>query len=271
MIQKKILKVSYPINFVDAQKNIPIFSPRSKNERAKDKYDKDFQFVDYYTGVMAFGSKTLNNGGTEGLYRTINEIILSNLERNAELTFLDIGCGVGRTIYDLAEKYERSSFIGLDYAYNMLIRANQVLLGGEKFSIDLSNKGWGKLPFQGKKSTYNVELMQATALDLPFRSNIFDCVISTFLIDRVPNPQKCIKQAIKVLKSGGFFILTNPLDFESANNWEQFRDTKSVVDFIKNNDIEIQGCFDNLPVKVLMESRGNYMDFNTLIIYGMKI
>lgn len=255
-----------PDEFIE-NTGIPIFAPRKPES---DKYDKNFEAVDDYSGNHAFGYKLLNVGGTESLYRTINSVILSNLHREKEYLFLDLGCGIGRMMYDLADLFPKSLFIGMDYSYNMLTRAHQILLEGSKITIDLTKKGFGKLQLQGKEPKRNVILIQGNALDIPFQPGIFDCVTNTFLIDRVDDPQKAIADSVKMLKPGGLFIFSNPMNFTVQKGWEIFETAEKLKDFINETGIHISEWFDGLIFRELKDSRGNYTDWQTLIVFGTK-
>jgi ubiquinone/menaquinone biosynthesis C-methylase UbiE len=265
---KKLLRVQYPKEFIDGI--IPVFCPRTREQRSEDKYDKDFEVVDRYTGIYAFGYQLLGLGGGEGLYRTINSLLLSNLDKNKEYLILDIGCGVGRTLYDCAELYPNSLFIGMDYAYNMVRRAKEILLGGGAIDIDLSERGLGKFTLKSKKLKNNVIIIQGSVLDLPFKSNIFDCVINTYLIDRVRDPEKALQQIISVLKPGGIFIFTDPLNFEVKRDWKTIPNRETVIKIIENQGIEIRNCFDGLIFRQIEDARQNYRDWMTLVVHGVK-
>lgn len=249
---------------------IPVFSPRTKNERMEDKYDKDFQFVNYYTAYYAFGHITLHNGCSESLYRTLNSIVLSKLNRNDKYLIADLGCGVGRTEYDLAELFPNSHFVGIDYAYNMLERANNLLFSERKIELNLSCDGFGLLSIQAKENSGNVSFLQADALKLPFKPDSFDCVLNTFLIDRVNDPVKSIQESINILKSGGLFILTNPLNFLKEEYWNELGTFEKVVSLVERCGIKIIEAFDNLAYKQLLDARGNYRDWKALVICGIK-
>lgn len=47
-------------------------------------------------------------------------------------------------------------------------------------------------------------------LDIPFQDNTFDVVISSEVIEHVPDPFKAIQELFRVLKPGGTMILTTP-------------------------------------------------------------
>ena len=261
-----LLKTKYPTEFID--KTIPVFAPRTEEEKSKDKYESVTENVAHYTGG-AYANQLLNIGGTEGLYSTINYLILKYFDKNKDYKFLDLACGVGRTMYDLAELFTVSLFVGLDYSYSMIKRSKEILLDNKEIEINLQSRGFGKLLLQGENYK-NIVLTQGDANNLPFKENIFDCVCNTFLIDRVPDAEETICKSIEVLKQGGLFILTDPLNFNTAENWNKNLSAKKIVEIVQNCGIEITNWHDGLLFKQKKDIRENYSNFSTLVIHGFK-
>src|SRR4051794_20707416 len=106
--------------------DIPVFSPRTADERAIDRYDRSFDVPDVYTGI-AFGHRLFGDGSAEGLYRTMSALVLSSEAGKV----LDLGCGVGRVLYDCAAAMPSADFTGVDLSYNMCLRASALLRGDE--------------------------------------------------------------------------------------------------------------------------------------------
>jgi ubiquinone/menaquinone biosynthesis C-methylase UbiE len=270
---RDLLERRYPTKFVDKRENIPVFSYRSDEKREQDKYDKDFKVVDRYTGLFAFGYQLLGAGGGEGLYRCIDSLLLANLDRDQKNIILDAGCGVGRTIYDCAELFPRSFFVGMDFAYNMCKRARQILVEGR--SIDLSKSladtGFGKkLVFDRTKRLKNVMIAQGSVIKLPFRPESFDCVVNTYLIDRLPDPIQAIEEMARVLKPKGLLILSDPLNFDKPRAREKMRDVNDLVRIVERQGIQIKEKFDGLIYREVLDSRGNYHDWRSFVCFGQK-
>lgn len=272
---------------------IPAFFPRSDAEQALDKYDKDWIYVNRYTG-LAYGFKSslwnrrIGIGGAEGLYRTVNHFLSLSLQREAGQVILDLGCGVGRTIYDCAPCYAGSLFIGMDFAYKMCMRAKQILVDGAAVALDGPNqenlddhwpgRGYPSLVFNESKTLENVKIMQGSATQLPFKDESFDCVINTLLIDRVRDKsltppediEGAIAQIVRVLKKNGSVILSTPLNFSRLADWLKFRDPESLVSHLEQQGIAIQEKFDGLVYREIQDARGNYQDWLVLFVYGQK-
>jgi 2-polyprenyl-3-methyl-5-hydroxy-6-metoxy-1,4-benzoquinol methylase len=94
---------------------------------------------------------------------------------------LDAGCGTGIGSKKLIEK------------------------GSDVTSVDLGFK-LVKLTSQKAKSTPT----QASILNLPFESNLFDIVFSTEVIEHIPDPLGAITELWRVIKPGGWLTLSTP-------------------------------------------------------------
>lgn len=266
----------------DVDTGIPIFSPRGDQEREKDKYDKkdskydqkDSNYVDRYTGLFAFAHIVLGHGGAEGLYRSINYAMLANLDRDAENTVLDVGCGVGRTLYDCSGLFKNTFFVGMDYAYKMCTRAKEILIEGKEISLveSLSYTGFDsrRLKLDQTKKAQNVFIAQGSVITLPFKNASFNCVVNTNLIDRVPDPVAAVSEMARILKPSGLFILCDPLNFADSEPQKAIPDRKTLIAVIKSRGIEITEWFDNLVYREVKDIRGNYEDFLTFVCVGRK-
>lgn len=138
-----------------------------------------------------FYEKFISVASLKAKYNLINSIV-RYLPPNAKV--LDIGCGGGHVLEKLLSD---SNF------------------QGEYFGIDHS-------PFQTQFATERlarfhtrVTVKCGSALELPFPSERFDVVYSLTSIKRWPDMNKGLKEAFRVLKPGGEFILTE-LDQDST-------------------------------------------------------
>lgn len=101
-------------------------------------------------------------------------------------TVLDIGCGSGWIETMLLEKGSKK-IIGIDIS-DEVIRAAK------------------------KKKLKNVVYQKASAIDLPFKNNSFDVVVSFEVLEHIPvnTEDKMFKEVYRVLKPGGKFFLSTP-------------------------------------------------------------
>lgn len=99
---------------------------------------------------------------------------------------LDVGCGTGITVLELAEKGYRAS--GIDFAPNMIDRAKQ----------DAEAKG------------VVCDFQVASAENLPYPAQHFDMVIALGLLGNLRDDTACLREMRRVLKPGGIVLLTMP-------------------------------------------------------------
>lgn len=107
--------------------------------------------------------------------------ILKKYSRKSS-SILDLGCGDGTR---------------LDYLSNSTNKCVGIDISGK--AITLAQKQYPKCEFK----VANLE-------KIPFKNNFFDLVYSAFVLEHLQNPQKVIKEAIRVLKIGGIIILMAP-------------------------------------------------------------
>lgn len=92
---------------------------------------------------------------------------------------LDIGCGKKQEIF----KKRVKSYVGLENSSALKIN-------------------------QGKSSS-DADVF-GDAADLPFANKEFDCVVALSLLEHVPDPQRTVNEAHRVLKKEGIFAVTVP-------------------------------------------------------------
>ena len=73
--------------------------------------------------------------------------------------------------------------------------------------IDPDESMLGRAQRRARKTSFPVELILATAEELPFEDERFDAVISTLVFCTVADPPTALKEVQRVLKSGGEFRL----------------------------------------------------------------
>lgn len=124
---------------------------------------------------------------------------------------LDIGCNVGGMSWRLAE---RCKFVyGIDISFRAVLIARQIILGQPEplKSYRFYREG---LLYEEKplsvEQRQNCEFLVASGLDLPFKDQFFEFVSCENVVDVIPQPDSRLQEALKVLKDGGGFLLTDP-------------------------------------------------------------
>lgn len=115
---------------------------------------------------------------------------------NDQCTVIDIGCGSGRWIKYLDGHYKK--MVGMD--------PSKAIFAADKL-LDKNDK---------------VELVQASTDNIPFPEGSFDFAYSLGVLHHIPDTQKALADSVKMVKSGGFFLVylyykfdNRPLYFKS--------------------------------------------------------
>lgn len=126
---------------------------------------------------------------SEEVIRTLKDFfdgIASPLARNDKtITLLDIGTADALMLNYIHKHLRGIKCVGLDFSLPLL-RAN-------------TNK--------------EISLLAGDATKLPFKSNSFDAVVTTAVIEHVPTPEILVKECHRVLRNNGIAILTTPVPF----------------------------------------------------------
>lgn len=124
---------------------------------------------------------------------------------------LDLGCGTG-------------------YGSAALISMGAKSVDG----VDLSR---GAIDFaRANYSPKGLSFKVADALNLPFKNNTFDSIVSFEVIEHVKNYSKYLTEAFRVLKKGGYFIFSTP-------NIKQYRAGSSHFHFKEFSSQELRSIF----------------------------
>ncbi|MCJ7805513.1 class I SAM-dependent methyltransferase [Patescibacteria group bacterium] len=124
-----------------------------------------------YYDIAAKGSLDVNHPAMK---------ILAKLAKGAN-QILDMGCGEGT-------------------------RLNFVARGKECYGIDISSKAIGLAKKKYSKLHFTVGDLET----LPYKNESFDLVYSAFVFEHLDNPEKVIKEGIRVLRKGGKFLVVAP-------------------------------------------------------------
>ncbi len=127
---------------------------------------------------------------------------------------LDIGCAIGRSTFELAEKFDE--VVGIDFTARFIGLATK--MKEEKnigFTLleegEITHKKQVSLKSLGlEKQAEKVSFWQGDACNLKPHFKDYDLIFAGNLIDRLYNPIKFLQSIHQRLNSGGMFILTSP-------------------------------------------------------------
>lgn len=127
-------------------------------------------------------------------------LLLKHVELRPGLTAIDIGCGTGFPLFELAGRCgSNSKFYGIDPWENAIARAKEKM------------KSYGYT---------NVELIAASAEKIPLKDNSVDLAVSNLGINNFDHPAVVFAECHRILKPGGRLALTTNIN----GHWKLFYD-----------------------------------------------
>jgi putative 4-mercaptohistidine N1-methyltranferase len=132
-----------------------------------------------------------------------------SLERTGRA--LDLGCAVGRSSFELARHFEE--VVGIDFS-SRFIEAAYAMQERGRADLRAPREGSACDDFQVQlppDSTHTrVRFEQGDASHLRSDLGVFDLVLMANLIDRLPDPARCLARLPGLIAPGGWLIITSP-------------------------------------------------------------
>ena len=137
---------------------------------------------------------------------------------------LDLGCAVGRASFELARHFEE--VLGLDYSARF-IDAARVMQRDGAMTIQAAREGVAvdefRLELPPSLPRDRVRFETGDACDLRPDLGVFDLVLMANLIDRLPDPARCLDRLPALIAPGGWLVLTSPYtwleEYTPRENW----------------------------------------------------
>jgi SAM-dependent methyltransferase len=241
----------------------------SKNILHDKKYIDTF-FIEKYVALWAYGYMN-NIGQSEGLYRAVNELGFSCLNKEGNYKILDVGCGVGRTASDYALFFKRADIIGIDSSNLMINMAQRINKSDDQINLDMTRLGLGKMPIKSR-CIENLIFRRITFDDFFSNTdkNTFDLITAVNFIDRVKDVRKSINAIFNLLKKDGIFILSSPLNFSNYQDWKKYSSLNSFSKLAQSIGFNIDIRFDNLIYQEILDARGAIEEYPTVVMRLIK-
>ncbi len=137
---------------------------------------------------------SLDSDGRKYVYlREAQSQVISLLEIRPGVHFIDIGCGTGWAVGQVATQVaDQGVFYGVDLSPRMVDKA--------------------KANFRDRP---NLHFLQASADSIPLEAGFFDILICTNSFHHYPNPGRAVSEMARLLKAGGKIFLLDP----TADHW----------------------------------------------------
>ena len=131
-------------------------------------------------------------GGMNSGHAAVADWGMASLSDLQPQTILDVGCGGGRNIGALLDRYSTATGLAVDYA---------------PVSVEKSKRHNRALINAGR-----CRVIQADVSALPLGSGTFDLVTAFETVYFWPGLPRCFAEVARVLKSGGAFLIVNESD-----------------------------------------------------------
>lgn len=176
----------------EVEGGVPVLLPQQARESFRqaeqhERFGSRFFYVDHYQADAELFDyfEDFEDGAAIHETRRLHETIISEAPKGAG-QILDVGCGKAWVAQHFCPK------------------------GSTVFSMDISTvnprRAIEKHPFDNHYG------LVADAYRLPFRDEVFDCIIASEIIEHVPDPAEFMACLMRVLRPGGQLIITTPYD-----------------------------------------------------------
>lgn len=179
----------------------PYESERSLSEYLLFHYGKPEEVLPYPFGPA---------GALDFAVRVVTEMVdIGSLPEGARA--LDLGCAVGRSSFELARWC--AEVTGIDYSASFIRAANTLAAGGE-IPYERTEEGVlmtntvARAPEGTEHQTVRFEVGDACALRPDLGS--FDLVLLANLVDRLPDPRRCLERLPGLVAPGGQLVIASP-------------------------------------------------------------
>ncbi len=137
---------------------------------------------------------------------------------------LDLGCAVGGSSFVLSRWC--AEVVGIDYSAKFIAAARKI---SDEGGLDYQRADEGELttplravPPEGANPE-RISFAQGDAERLPDDFGTFDVVLMANLIDRLPEPRRCLRRLPELLRPGGVLVITSPYtwmpEFTAREHW----------------------------------------------------
>jgi SAM-dependent methyltransferase len=130
------------------------------------------------------------------------------------LRALDLGCGAGRTSFDLAATHPQALVLGIDISPALLrlargAAAGRVTYARRRIGLVYDRRSFAVAPAGAER----VDFWACDAAALPFAAGFADLVVALNLLDCVASPRSLLAGMAGQVRPGGRLLLATPYDW----------------------------------------------------------
>jgi ubiquinone/menaquinone biosynthesis C-methylase UbiE len=219
---------------------------------------------------------SVGRGDADVFYRSVLSLAIECLQPNrSEPPFIvDIGCGVGRTVYDLGVTYPNATVVAIDLSDVMLRTAVEVLVGDGDISFDFTDVGFGQVSLSRAdlRPTAPILFVRANAEMLPLRAATgVDLVCLINVLDRTLRPDRVLTEALRILRPGGHILIGLSSSWQRAEHWERYgADIGWCISRLTREGFTSEYAADHVYLRELINSRGAFEEYPITLLLARR-
>jgi SAM-dependent methyltransferase len=129
---------------------------------------------------------------------------------------LDLGCGAGRTCFDLAARFPGALVLGIDLNFGLLRLAQGAVAGRVSYPRRRIGLAFDRRSFaMAAPHAECVDFWACDASALPFPAGVADLTCALNLLDCVPEPPRLLAAMAQATAEGGRMVLGTPYDWNT--------------------------------------------------------
>jgi hypothetical protein len=83
-----------------------------------------------------------------------------------------------------------------------------------------------------------------------------------------PGPDRAHTECARILRPGGSVIFPHPMNWIDPELWRRYPDSGAVLRCFEEAGFSVETWFDDLPYREVMDARGAFEEFRTLVVVG---
>lgn len=238
-------------------------------------YDSDWM-ARHYVGLWSYAYAFLMNpdllrqgwrvgrGETDSFYRVVLSVALQALAGRSPERIWDIGCGVGRTVHDLAGLFPHATIVGVDRSANMIEMAARVCSESADWMLDIEDSGFGTvycdrtiLPTRENTLFVVGDIVSLGPQPGEESDQLADLVLCVNVLDRSADPDALLASVLSLVAQGGHLLLTIAGSWRSSSHWRSYPDVQAFcLSRLRDRGFIIQLAIENVQLLEPTDARG---------------
>lgn len=221
-------------------------------------------FVARYAAVWAYGVADPDRM-SEPYYQQLLSVAVPS-GRPPVANVLDMGCGPGRILADLADELPGARCTGVDASPLMVALARKILHApaGGSVPVDAGDYGFppAAIPARGRP---DVQVLHRTLDEHAREARRYDLVVASHLLDRVPNPIAALDSFRRLVMPGGRLVLSCAFNYERRHQWS-IASGPELAEQVARRGFEIEHLNDDVEYAERLDIRGTVTQHRVAVL-----